>query len=37
MNIEPAICNGYLPYTWDGVGGRGELGVERRGGGGGGW
>ena len=23
MNIKPTICNGHLPYTWDGVGRRG--------------
>ena len=21
VNIEPAICNGHMPYTWDDVGG----------------
>ena len=32
VNIEPAICNGHLPYHGDGAGGRGGWGVQRRGG-----
>ena len=28
MNIEPAICNGHLPYVEDGIRGRGGEGLN---------